>query len=91
MRPSLSRAFQRHQEHDLKHPSLTTEQNKLPSFVHRYYGLESREEILICSTLEFDPNINPGPSTGFYYRSVEMQLSLGLDCCFSYQRGFSWI
>jgi hypothetical protein len=54
-------------------------------------GLESREEILICSTLEFDPNINPGPSMGFYYRSVEMQLSLGLDCCFSYRRGFSWI
>jgi hypothetical protein len=38
-------------------------------------GLKSREEILICSTLEFDPNINLGPDMGFYYRSVEMQLS----------------
>ncbi len=34
---SSSRAFQRHQEHDLKHPSsvdlITTKQNKLPSFI----------------------------------------------------------
>jgi hypothetical protein len=33
MHPSLSRAFQRHQEHDLKHPGLldfiTTKQNKI--------------------------------------------------------------
>jgi hypothetical protein len=37
MHPSSSRAFQRHQEHDLKHPSsvdlITTIQNKLPSFI----------------------------------------------------------
>jgi len=40
MHPSLSRAFQRHQEHDLKHPGsvdlITTKQNKLPSFIDRY-------------------------------------------------------
>jgi hypothetical protein len=39
MHPSSSRAFQRHQEHDLKHTSLvdliTTKQNKLPSFIDR--------------------------------------------------------
>jgi hypothetical protein len=40
MHPSSSRAFQRHQEHDLKHPSsvdlITTKQNKtnyLPSWI----------------------------------------------------------
>jgi hypothetical protein len=37
MHPSSSRAFQRHQEHNLKHPGLvdlvTTKQNKLPSFM----------------------------------------------------------
>jgi hypothetical protein len=36
---SLSKAFQRHQEHDLKHPGLvdliTTKQNKQPSFIDR--------------------------------------------------------
>jgi hypothetical protein len=39
MHPSSSRAFQRHQEHDLKDPSsvdlITTKQNKLPSFISR--------------------------------------------------------
>jgi len=39
MHLSLSRAFQRHKEHDLKHPSsvdlITTKQNKLPSFIDR--------------------------------------------------------
>ncbi len=38
--PSSSRAFERHQEQDLKHPGLvdliTTKQNKLPSFIDRY-------------------------------------------------------
>jgi hypothetical protein len=40
MHPSLSKAFQRHQEHNLKHPGsvdlITTKQNKLPSFIDRY-------------------------------------------------------
>jgi hypothetical protein len=49
--PSSSRAFQRHQEHDLKHPSLVdlittkqnkTKQNKLPSFIDRYAGLATK-------------------------------------------------
>jgi hypothetical protein len=39
MHPSMSRAFQRHQEHDLRHPGsvdlITTKQNKLPSFLDR--------------------------------------------------------
>jgi hypothetical protein len=39
MHPSSSRAFQRHQEHYLKHPGsvdlITTKQIKLPSFIHR--------------------------------------------------------
>ncbi len=39
MHPSSSRAFQRHQEHYLKHPGsvdfITTKQNKLPSFIDR--------------------------------------------------------
>jgi len=39
MHSSLSRAFQRHQEHNLKHPSsvhlITSKQNKLPSFTDR--------------------------------------------------------
>jgi hypothetical protein len=42
MHPSSSRAFQRLQEHDLKHPNsmdlitTKTKQNKLPSFIDRY-------------------------------------------------------
>ncbi len=43
MHPSLLRAFQRHQEHDLKHPSLvdliTTKQNKPPFFIDRFGAL----------------------------------------------------
>jgi hypothetical protein len=39
MQPSSLRAFQRQQEHNLKHPGLVdliiTKQNKLPSFVDR--------------------------------------------------------
>jgi hypothetical protein len=31
MHPSLSRAFERHQKHNLKHPN--SKQNKLPSFI----------------------------------------------------------
>jgi hypothetical protein len=35
----LSRAFQRHEEHDMKHPGsvdlITTKQDKLPSFMDR--------------------------------------------------------
>jgi hypothetical protein len=47
MHPSSLRAFQRHQEHDLKHPSSVdlittkqnkTKQNKLPSFIDRLGG-----------------------------------------------------
>ncbi len=38
--PFSSRTFQRHQEHDLKHPCLVdviiTKQNKLPSFIDSY-------------------------------------------------------
>jgi hypothetical protein len=41
MHPSLLRAFQRHQEHDLWQPSsvdlITTKQNKLPSFIDRLF------------------------------------------------------
>jgi hypothetical protein len=43
MHPSLLREFQRHQEHDLKHPSsvdiITAKQNKLPSFIDRFGAL----------------------------------------------------
>jgi hypothetical protein len=39
MHPSSLRAFQRHQKHDMKDPSLVdliiTTQNKLPSFINR--------------------------------------------------------
>jgi hypothetical protein len=41
MHPSLFRAFQRHQEHDLKQPGsvdlIITNQNKLPSFIDRLF------------------------------------------------------
>jgi hypothetical protein len=40
MHPSLLRAFQSYQKHNLKHPSsmdlIITKQNKLPSFIDRY-------------------------------------------------------
>jgi len=47
MHPFSLRAFQRYQEHDLKHPGLVdliptkqnkTNQNKLPSFIDRLLG-----------------------------------------------------
>ncbi len=45
MHPSSSTAFQRHQEHDLKHPSwvdlITTKQNKLPSFIDKLQPLSN--------------------------------------------------
>jgi hypothetical protein len=41
--PPPSRAFQRHQEHNLKHPGsvdlITIKQNKLPSFTDRWFYL----------------------------------------------------
>jgi hypothetical protein len=41
IRPSSSRAFQRHEELDLKHPGsvdlITTKQNKLPSFIYKLH------------------------------------------------------
>ncbi len=41
-KPFWSRAFQRHQEQDLKHPGsvdlIPTKQNKLPSFIDRWQG-----------------------------------------------------
>ncbi len=52
--PCLSRAFQRHQEHNLKHPPFSgshnyktkkTKQNKLPCFIDRCENV--RENILI--------------------------------------------
>jgi hypothetical protein len=36
MQPSLSSAFQRHQEHDLKHPVNLITTNQLPSFIDRW-------------------------------------------------------
>ncbi len=43
--PSLSRAFQRHQEHNLKHPSLvdfiSTKQNKKATFLQYIYILKT--------------------------------------------------
>ncbi len=47
--PLLSRAFQRHQEHNLKHPGsmnlITTKQNKLPCFIERWWNF------ILCKTL----------------------------------------
>jgi hypothetical protein len=44
MHPFSLRAFQRHEEHNLKHPSsvdlITTKQNKLPSFIDRLKAYE---------------------------------------------------
>ncbi len=44
MHPSSSRAFQRKQELDLKHPGsvdlITTNQNKLPSFIYKLHLYE---------------------------------------------------
>jgi hypothetical protein len=49
MHPSSSRAFQRHQEHDLKHSGsldlITTKQNKLPSFIDNLGGALGKQEM----------------------------------------------
>ncbi len=48
----LSRAFERHQEHDLKHPGLvdlrTSKQNKLPSFIDRC--------VWVCACILYAPS-----------------------------------
>jgi hypothetical protein len=57
MHPSLSRAFERHQEHDLKHPNsmdlITTKQNKLPSFIDRQVWTVPLARVLPCPQLIF--------------------------------------
>ncbi len=62
MHPSSSRAFQRHQEHNLKNPSLlvdlisTNKTNKQPSFIDRYIWMEKASQkttttsFTICNT-----------------------------------------
>jgi hypothetical protein len=44
MHPFSLRGFQRHEEHNLKHPGsvdlMTTKQNKLPSFIDRLKAYE---------------------------------------------------
>jgi hypothetical protein len=70
MHPSLSRAFQRHQEHDLKHPGLVdliaTKQNKLPSFMDRYHPFQCLlgKRVFSCSIIsdqfqQFSKNLSP--------------------------------
>jgi hypothetical protein len=66
MHPSSSRAFQRQQEHDLKHPGsvdlITTKQNKLPCFIDR---LGIRRNIK-TSVVNFTPT-TPQPSKTLSY------------------------
>jgi hypothetical protein len=56
MHPSSSKAFQRHQEHNLKHPGLvdltTTKQNKLPYFIDGYIQMELISSVTVtCPTM----------------------------------------
>jgi hypothetical protein len=53
---SSSKAFQRHQEHNLKHPGLVdlipTKQSKLPYFIDRYIQMELISSVTItCPTM----------------------------------------
>jgi len=63
MHPSSLRAFQRHQEHDLKHPSLvdliTTKQNKQTTFLHRKTSVACAVGLSVttCSTDVFFQNL----------------------------------
>jgi hypothetical protein len=62
MHPSSSRAFQRHQEHDLKHPSsvdlITTKQNKLPSFIDRLVAfINNRHTTFFFGELKKKPKV----------------------------------
>jgi len=59
------RAFQRHQKHNLKHPSwvdlITTKQNKLPSFIDRWQGHIVTHPSFFCLGYELgEPIQNPG-------------------------------
>jgi hypothetical protein len=57
MHPSSSRAFQRHQEHNLKHLSsvdlIITKQNKIPSFIDRLVWLVLLAQVFSRSQLIF--------------------------------------
>ncbi len=74
MHPSSSRAFQRDQELDLKHPGLvdliSTKQNKLPSFINRYAILFFKLFFISIFYSTFKMSINEGSSyiheTHFY-------------------------
>jgi hypothetical protein len=57
MHPFSSRAFQRHQEHDLKCPNsmdlITTKQSKLPSFIDRYWSNSNMVSKFILVMINF--------------------------------------
>jgi hypothetical protein len=70
MRPSSSRAFQRDQESDLKHPSLvdligTNKTNKQPSFINRFpcppflQELHNREETMFQISVQVPNSVAP--------------------------------
>jgi hypothetical protein len=59
MRPSSSRAFQRYQEHDLRHLGsvdfITTKQNRVPSFIDGLVWPVPLAQVLPCPQLIFVP------------------------------------
>jgi hypothetical protein len=70
MHTSSSRAFQRYQEHDLKHPGLVnlivTKQNKLPCFTHTFGNMNEllfmyevhREDAIVDRWMKCDHDTN---------------------------------
>jgi hypothetical protein len=58
MHPSLSRAFQRLHDHDMKHLGsvdfITTKQNKLPSFIDRFMDLQNQIHRKLMLTLDLE-------------------------------------
>jgi hypothetical protein len=85
MHPSSLRAFQRHQEHDLKHPVsvdlITTKQNKLPSFIYRcnQYNIwtQPKKIYLHCPKMQLylRTNIN-NKNTFSFLKHITSQLNI---------------
>jgi hypothetical protein len=73
MHPSSSRAFQRDQEHDLKHPGLVdligtkqNETNKQPCFIDRYTKILHIKKLKNkCKTLHMNPAAGALADTNF--------------------------
>jgi hypothetical protein len=80
MHPASSKAFQRHQGHNLNHPGLvdliSTTQNKIPSFIDRFF----LNRILFKFTLSLSLLSPPIPSFNGIHKGKNFLLNPSIKC-----------